>query len=398
MTATSPGADVLRIGLLWHSTRSSNLGVGALTVANLAIARRAVARLGVTPHFVVIEMLENGAVYIDDADVDRFGIDSRTMLRPGGLWSLMDRLDCVLDIGGGDSFAQIYGPKRFGFLWLSKAMAIVRRTPLLLSPQTIGPFTSFAYRKLATFVMRRADLVVARDPMSFDVIGRLAPRARALKSIDVAFALPFTRPSRPTDDGRLRIGINVSGMLFNESVSGRNRYGLSYDYAQLTRQLLTTLCADDRYAVDLISHVSAPDQPVDDDGQVAALLEREFPSVTVVPTFASPSDAKSYISGLDFLIAGRMHACIAAFSSGIPFTATAYSRKFTGLFGMLGYSATMSWKDLSTSQAFDFIIDALDRRQELRDEIALGARQVDSLLGAYEDALTDFFARVRATA
>jgi hypothetical protein len=47
----------------------------------------------------------------------------------------------VLDIGAGDSFTDIYGPKRFAYLWLTKAMAIARRRPLVLSPQTIGPFS-----------------------------------------------------------------------------------------------------------------------------------------------------------------------------------------------------------------------------------------------------------------
>ena len=31
----------LSVGLLWHSINSANLGVGALTVSNLALAREA---------------------------------------------------------------------------------------------------------------------------------------------------------------------------------------------------------------------------------------------------------------------------------------------------------------------------------------------------------------------
>ena len=49
-------------------------------------------------------------------------------------------------------------------------------------------------------------------------------------------------------------------------------------------------------------------------------------------------EAKSHISGMDFFIGSRMHACIAAYSSGVPVFPLGYSRKFTGLFAeKLGY-------------------------------------------------------------
>jgi polysaccharide pyruvyl transferase WcaK-like protein len=119
-----------------------------------------------------------------------------------------------------------------------------------------------------------------------------------------------------------------------------------------------------------------------------------------VPTFASPSDAKSYISGLDFLIAGRMHACIAAYSAKVPFVATAYSRKFSGLFGMLEYPAILSNKGMSIDEALKFASDALASRDQLRDAIDIGMDKIDHLLGTYEAELAAFFlhaARKRAS-
>ena len=61
----------------------------------------------------------------------------------------------------------------------------------------------------------------------------------------------------------------------------------------------------------------------------------------VAPRFRTPSEAKTYIAGLDFFMGARMHACIAAFSSGVPVVPMAYSRKFAGLFGTLGYDHTV---------------------------------------------------------
>lgn len=385
----------INIGLLWHSTRSGNLGIGALTVGNLAIVRAAAAAAGVKPRFTIIGSREAGAPYVSGDDISVLELDTRTLLSPGGYWKTLGGLDCVLDIGGGDSFADIYGAKRFGFLWLTKMAAIARGKPLLLSPQTIGPFERQPFRALAGFAMGRAAAIVARDPLSFDVARKMAPRARVVQSVDVAFALPYTpRPRR--SDGRIAVGVNVSGLLFNGGYAGGNEYGLDADYPALTRAFIAEMAARDDVALSLVCHVNAPHLPRDDDGAVADLLAAEFPGAERVPDFASPSEAKSYISGLDFLVAGRMHACIAAYSSGVPVVPIAYSRKFAGLFeGMLGYPHLVPVKGLDTQGALALLRDRFARRADLADEIAAGNAGVAAALDRYRAELARLFSRLR---
>ena len=378
----------IRIGLLWHSINSGNLGVGALTESNLLLARRALEKAGLTPRFTTIGFKDQGGSYTSVEETVR--INGRFLLNPAGYWKTLGKFDCLLDIGGGDSFSDLYGAKRFGYLWLTKALALARRKPLLLSPQTIGPFTGKRYRKLAGRVMEGADAVFARDTLSMAAIRDIAPKARAFQSIDVAFALPYTPADRVP--GRLRVGINVSGLLFNRALERAGKQGLGYDYALLARQLIGALLADEQVQVELFCHVSAPEQPDDDDSAVADQLAQEFPGVTRVPGFSSPSEAKSYISGLDFVIAGRMHACIAAYSAGVPFVATAYSRKFSGLFGMLEYPAILPM-DRDTGSALSFILSQLGSRDELRISIRRGGEQIEMLLDRYETYLQAFFER-----
>lgn len=381
-------ANEISVGLLWHSTNSGNLGVGALTVSNMAIASRAAERAGLNAAFTVVGFRDRSPEYVR---VSSLAIDGRTLARPSGYWKQLDALDCLLDIGGGDSFADIYGAKRFSYLWLTKALAIARRKPLILSPQTVGPFSGLLYRRLAGAVLRRASAVFARDHMSMAAIRDLAPSANAIQSVDVAFALPYTPAERSSD--RVRIGLNVSGLLFNRTLERAGRGVLGYDYADLVRLLIKRLVADSNNQIELICHVSAPEQPADDDGAVADRLAKEFPGVIRVPAFSSPSEAKSYISGLHMLIAGRMHACIAAYSSGVPFVATAYSRKFSGLFGMLNYPAVLPMSGIDVGQAVEFILDALTKRAELARSIDEGNQRVAGLLDRYEGELTAFFAK-----
>jgi polysaccharide pyruvyl transferase WcaK-like protein len=383
----------VRVGLLWHSPRSGNLGVGALTLANMAIVRGVAHELGLEPQFRIIGMADTGPVYLQPSEAEVYIMNSRSLLSPGGCWAVMGHEDCVLDIGAGDSFADIYGFKRFVFLWLTKMLAIGRGTPLMLSPQTIGPFTRQPYKALAGLPLTGATAVFARDRMSLEALGRLAPRAKSHLSIDVAFALPYEDRSHLRGGPKTRVGVNVSGLLFNEAESGRNKFGLDVDYAKLMRGFIGALSQRPDVEVHLITHVTEPgENHPDDDGVVADRLAREFPGAIRVPNFPGPCEAKSYISGLDFLTAGRMHACIGAFSAGTPVVPVAYSRKFSGLFGLLNYPWMVPVKGADTEQGLAYLLDAVSRREALAADIARGMAEVETLLDAYRAELRGFLA------
>ena len=381
----------IKIGLLWHSASSANLGVGALTIANLAITRQVAEELGLDPRFHIIGMRDGNRAYVSPEEAEIFVVDSASLIHPRGAWSIIGEQDCVVDIGAGDSFADIYGLKRFLFLWATKAIAIARGTPLLLAPQTIGPFTRFPYRSLARFAMERAKAVVARDRVSLEFMRELAPKAHGVLSVDVAFALPYEDQSHLRDGKTLRVGVNVSGLLYNEAESGRNRFGLDANYAEVTHRFIADLVARPDTEVHLIVHVPASNAGWDEDASLADRLAQEFPGVIRAPNFPGPSEAKSYISGLDFLVAGRMHACIAAFSAGVPVVPVAYSRKFSGLFEMLDYPWMVPVKGVGDDDAYALLMDCLERRDTLARREQDAMAQVARLLDAYRAELRTLF-------
>jgi polysaccharide pyruvyl transferase WcaK-like protein len=388
----------IKIGLLWHSAGSGNLGVGALTIANMAIVRNVAATMNLTPRFTIIGMRDSDKSYISQDEAKIFVVDRRSILNPKGCWNLLGAQDCVLDIGAGDSFAEIYGPKRFAFLWVTKAMTWLRGVPLLLSPQTIGPFNKPLYRALAALALRKSTKVIARDTLSLDAIKTLAPDANADLAVDVAFALPFTDRSEERGGAKIRVGVNVSGLLFHEAISGSNRFGLDFDYAELMTSFLDDLSHRSDVELHLVTHATSSIISYDNDASVADDLAKQFPGALRAPDFADPSEAKSYISSLDFLVAGRMHACIAALSSGTAVVPIAYSRKFSGLFGMLDYDHLVPVKGLKTTAALAYLHNALARRNKLAADAQQGMSKVEELLNVYRFALKDLFQQVRQTA
>ncbi|MFV2038145.1 MAG: polysaccharide pyruvyl transferase family protein, partial [Paracoccaceae bacterium] len=134
----------------------------------------------------------------------------------------------------------------------------------------------------------------------------------------------------------------------------------------------------------LVGHVQSANQPIEDDQRVSATLAGEFDHVVLAPVFASPGAAKSYIAGMDFFIGARMHACIAAFSSGVPVVAMAYSRKFAGVFETLGYAHVADCKSDDSAAIMVRIRAGFERRAALAGEVGKAMKQVDARLDQYQ--------------
>jgi polysaccharide pyruvyl transferase WcaK-like protein len=375
------------IGLLWHSDSNGNLGIGALTVGNMALVSEAAEAARMVPRFHLFQSADSGASYVEGI-ASRHAIDGRFMAG-GGYWRALGEIDVMLDIGYGDSFADIYPNRRYTYHAATKALCLARGIPLVLSPQTIGPFTRQPHMAVARQLMERARAVFARDPLSHAAVCALAPGATVHLATDVAFALPYTpQPRGPAT----RVGINVSGLLHAGGYTGANEFGLKLDYRGFTDRLIEAFVAMPGVSVVLVPHVQTPGMPRDDDLTAIAAVAGRFPAVAVAPRFAGPSEAKSFISGLDFLVGARMHATIAAFSSGVPVVPVSYSRKFEGLYGGIGYDHVLPAKSMETDAAVAFVLDRFARRDMLRDTIAAARPTVDGLLSTYVDTLSGLIA------
>jgi polysaccharide pyruvyl transferase WcaK-like protein len=377
----------VRICLILHSTRSDNLGVGALTVSEVEILRRIGRSLGREIEITIMDWKDPRPPYVSGPDIRVVDLDGKAMVRPSGYFAQARRADLVIDVGGGDSFADIYGSRRLNRMFLLKYLTHLAGTPLVMAPQTIGPFRRRLSSLAARLTMRLCAIVATRDRLSTEAARAMGLRREIVEASDVALRLPYAPPpSRPA--GPPRVGINVSGLLMGGGYTGKNEFGLRMDYPALIRDLIRDFQARGA-EVHLVPHVIVRSGPLqgEDDYRASEALAAEFPGTVLAPTFASPSEAKTYIAGMDFFAGARMHACVAAFSSGVPVVPMAYSRKFEGLFGSLGYARTVD----CTSEPADSIRARILAGYDDRATLAAEARAAFALglekLGRYEAAL-----------
>jgi colanic acid/amylovoran biosynthesis protein len=390
-TVTS-ASKIVTVGLLWHSLSSGNLGVCALAESNIAIIKEVAESKGKKVRFLV---LGTGAKTLPDLarelEAQGHELEShRVRVYRSSFRQQLRRCDLVIDIGEGDSFADIYGFKRFFYYWLSKNIVCSLNKPLILAPQTIGPFNGRLARLLAKQVMGRCKSIFSRDNLSSRYLEELSVVGNTYEAIDVAFELPFSRKLFEKN-GKIRVGINVSGLLFSGGYKGANQFGLTVNYPAVVQELIVWFQAQPDVELHLIPHVIEPFMLVEDDVSLAQKLASEFPDVIVAPTFERPSEAKSYIAGMDFFSGARMHACIAAFSSGIPVVPMAYSRKFNGLFGTLGYNHIADCKQRTTQEIVLFIKNGYEKRKQLGVDVVSSLGNVSARIANYRNVLVDYF-------
>ncbi|WP_232475896.1 polysaccharide pyruvyl transferase family protein [Flavisphingomonas formosensis] len=398
MTAAS---NAIHVGLLWHSFRSENLGVGALTIANINLIAKAIEKAGRTPFFHILGV-QGETDYSSETPYpnDFTNIGYKALATPGSaLHQTMRRCHIFFDIGAGDSFSDIYGWKRYGLMIGSKFAAVRAGGDLVFSPQTIGPFASGRARYAAKRALNIAKLVYARDEPSFRVLGELGVADRAVLTTDVAFALPYAatdRTGRDLANGPLRVGLNVSALLYRRDIAAADKIALTVDYRALVDRIIERLQAHPRVELHLVPHVLATHTPYEDDYALAETLCQRHPNIVLPPRFHGPSQAKTYIAGLDFFLGSRMHATIAAISSGTAVLPLGYSRKFTGLFGSIDYPWMADLTAQTNDQVMERLEAALAEVPQLTADAVAAAGRAQQKLGSYTSVLDRLFAELAA--
>ena len=398
----------LRIGILWADPYCGNLGVAALAYSTIILFEKTAHRTGFRFDYTLWgasrcghDTIDTGTGRIPVRTVRPFmggdfpafvrGCTAKPVRIGTPLFSLdFLRYDLVADMGAGDSYSDIYGITRFRNMDFTKSWSRKLHKKYILLPQTLGPFSCEEARTKAARSIAEADRVFARDRMSHDCARKLVPGKHIEQTIDTAFFLPYTKKSFGSD--KTKVGVNVSGLLWHGGYTNDNQFGLKSDYKETMLAVLDRLSGRDDLELHLISHVIGDPSQVDEDTHVMAELGKKYPRSIVAPTFRTPVEAKSYIAGMDFFTGARMHACIAAISSGVPVYPMAYSRKFNGLFReTLGYSPMGDLKEMNSAEIETGLFEAIEHGNELKKEIeAIDRRIIGPEKGKMVDRLSEY--------
>lgn len=337
----------MRVLVLWADDSSANLGVRTLGRGTAAMVR------GAWPDAEVV--FHNYGQRAAELPHGRIRSLVRERLTGSlGMQQWLAGFDLVVDTRSGDSFSDIYGLHRLAVMSVVAELASQAGVPVVLGPQTIGPFSTRRGRLIAARSLRRASLVITRDSTSVDQVRRFGTRRPPVLSTDVVFALPVPVVEKSRD-----IVLNISGLLWAE-----NPHVDSRSYRDTIARLHDRLVADDR-RITLLAHVL---DSANRDNDVLAI--RDFARIAedaevIVPT--GVDEVRSVLASAAVVIGSRMHACLNALSVGTPAVPLAYSRKFEPLFRDLCWSHTVDLR--ADGDAVERIIRELNDRG-VTDEVA----------------------------
>ncbi len=422
-TYADPEARALRVVLAGAALGNGNRGVEALSrsVINAVHAEDARSRVSVLDDGWGVRGDETS--HHDGARVELVGVRrSRRWHRPES-WAQIraaqatiprinpvarrfERADAVLDLSAGDSFTDLYGPFRLSVVTAPKEAALRAGRPLILLPQTFGPFVSPQARRVAERLVRSAEVAYARDLASLDELRALAgPDAdptRLRSGVDVAFALTPRRPREEVADRidglahDLTAGVNVSGLLVGPDAA--DQFGLEGDYLDTMTGLVRGLLSRGAHVV-LVPHVHVPGGGGESDiaaiDEVCARLsESERSRTTVLPTDLDAAELKWCIAALDWFVGSRMHATIGALSTLTPVAAYAYSDKTLGVFETCGVAdRVLDARTHTGPELVDALLTQFEERDLTRQRLS---RTMPDTIRASHSQLEEVLALVRA--
>ncbi len=313
-------------------------------------------------------------------------------LAVGGLGNPAARVllncDALLDISGGDSFTDLYGEWRLASVVWPKRMAIRLGKPLILLPQTYGPFRGGKARAMASEIVRRSAMCWARDARSFeilkDLLGGDFESGRHRCGVDVAFLLGLREPSVPlgetlkawlSEADARTIGFNVSGLIHLSEDGGRAQYGLRADYRAAVEGFVSRVLDRTDARVMLMPHVIAPKGHYESDNDACERLRAGLGRagegrVVTAPILTDPREAKWLISKMSWFCGTRMHSTIAGLSSGVPTAAIAYSDKTRGVFDTCGQGEHVADpRSLDTEGLVEALWASFEARAQVRESL-----------------------------
>lgn len=281
--------------------------------------------------------------------------------------------DLVLSLGGGylNGRADFASDLSIGFLLLPLWLAGRFGVPVVLAPQSYGPFPTRVQRAMTRRVLGASRRVVAREAIS---VARLAeagvPSANLVRGVDSAFAFR----SRSQRAWRSELGIAPEATVVLVTARQFLEPSAQSVYEEAMAVAVRHLLGRDGCHVVLVPQVTCTFQADDDrivNRRIAAAVEG--PGLHVLDDeLIDHHDVFALYASADLILGTRFHSVIFGLVAGVPCAAIEYDHKTRGIMEDLGLG--------------EWVVRMADARPqvltELVDRLAAGA-------GAYREHLRD---------
>ena len=292
----------------------------------------------------------------DDKDTAKLCKISETSRRTYGL-VLDSEIDAVLDASG-LAYSDQMGEKKSVRLAESIKKWSRQGTKTVLLPQAFGPFSSKIIRDSMHVIAEHADLIFARDKLSYDYLVEVAGERKNIKiSPDFTNLVEGIFPERCFPyKGRFCIVPNTKMI---EATSPE----ISAMYVPFVRSCITALRSKKENPFILV-HCK-------EDLALAELISNGLDEKIQVVYEPDPLVIKGILGACSAAMSSRFHGLVSALSQGVPSLATGWSHKYKALFEEYGFEEGLihSITDMSEIKSKIDIVTDLNSSRTAQNKI-----------------------------
>jgi colanic acid/amylovoran biosynthesis protein len=298
--------------------------------------------------------------------------------------------DLVVSTGGGYMYARggLGGYQNLLFVLFPLVIAEREGVPLILAPQSYGPFATRLQRALVRRVLERALLVLAREETSVELLVAAGVAAAAITpAVDSGFAFR----THETSSLRADFGVAPSEMLIGMTARAWLPPDAQTAYERALAATIDHLQADGTRRVVLIPQVMTNDLTDDD-----RIVQRRIAAHCVteplrVEALRDHYELMALYRELDLLIGTRFHSVIFSLISGVPCVGIAYEHKTRGIMRELDLEQWVIDIEAVTPAALIGLADraiasSADYRVVLAERMPPYIARADAVVGLFADA------------
>ena len=277
--------------------------------------------------------------------LDKFGI----VLPFTRFGKIIRNLRWVAAINGGDGFSDIYSSETFISRLHETNIAMKCNIPVIILPQTIGPFKEESNRVIANRILQYATRIYVRDDKFIEELNSMGLKYEMTKDLSAYMKpQPFDIDIEPN-----AVGLNVSGLTYSNTFRTLSGQFASYQYLM---KAIVRYFQSQNVPIYLIPHSYNYNHPEESNDDLVAIRDlyaklEDRTNVHVIDRDMISPQVKYVISRMSFFIGTRMHANFAAIYTKVPLFGLAYSYKFQGAFEANGiYDSTAMINNITETE------------------------------------------------
>jgi colanic acid/amylovoran biosynthesis protein len=239
------------------------------------------------------------------------------------------------------------------------------KKPIVVFPNSVGPFRTWLGRLMARTSLNNVDLLLLREPHSYLLLKDLKIKTPTLVTSDIA--IMFESHQTRFAEALPRPIVGVSPGLYAASFSSDKQWKFIIAHSEVLDYFI------EKYGFNVVFLPHEVSGLKHDDLAFCKVIlqnmkHRDKAKIIYAKTL---EEFKNYIRQLDLLITSRMHPAVLACSDKVPTVVIFYDHKQTGLFKQLGLSCcTINVNQVSYENLLPKVEFIWNNKEKIKEQMA----------------------------